>query len=156
MDAANILAPHQYGVGVPSGAESIIHSLQHSLTNKDAKLALLQVDISNAFNSCDRARVLRELYQHPKLSAMFRIADFGYAVPSQLLLQGCGGRHLLSSNGVSWVIPYSPSVREVHCARGTYERTKGEEHTRGTYERTTREEHTRGTYERNIHERHIR
>ena len=45
MDAADILAPHQYGVGIPSGAESIIHSLQHSLTNKDTKLALLKVDL---------------------------------------------------------------------------------------------------------------
>jgi hypothetical protein len=107
MDAADILAPHQYGVGVPSGAESIIHSLQHSLTDKHAKMALLKVDITNAFNSCDRARVLRELYQHPKLSAMFRIADFGYAVPSQLLLQRCDGRHLLSSNGVRQGDPLS-------------------------------------------------
>ena len=40
-----------------------------------------------AFNSCDRARVLRQLYAQPALSAMWRIADFGYAVPSQLLMQ---------------------------------------------------------------------
>ena len=99
-DAASLLAPHQLGVGVRSGAEQIVHSLQHSLTDTTTKRALLKVDISNAFNSCDRARVLRQLYEQPTLSAMWRIADFGYAVPSQLLLQRCEGQHLLSSNGV--------------------------------------------------------
>ena len=64
-DAAALLAPHQLGVGVRSGAERVVHSLQHSLTDKDTKRALLKVDISNAFNSCDRARVLRQLYEQP-------------------------------------------------------------------------------------------
>ena len=68
---------------------------------------MLKVDISNAFNSCDRARVLRQLYKQPTLSAMYRIADFGYAVPSQLLLQRCEGQHLLSSNGVRQGDPLS-------------------------------------------------
>ena len=72
--AAVLLAPHQLGVGVDSGAEQIVHSLQHSLTDKHTKRALLRVDISNAFNSCDRARVLRQLYEQPTLSAMWRIA----------------------------------------------------------------------------------
>ena len=99
-DAAALLAPHQLGVGVRSGAERVVHSLQHSLTDTGTKRALLQVDISNAFNSCDRARVLRQLYEQPALSPMYRIADFGYAVPSQLLMQRCEGKHLLSSNGV--------------------------------------------------------
>jgi hypothetical protein len=98
--AAALLAPHQLGVGVSSGAERIVHSLQHLLTDTTTKRALLRVDISNAFNSCDRARVLRELYEQPTLSAMWRIADFGYSAPSQLLLQRCEGQHLLSSNGV--------------------------------------------------------
>jgi hypothetical protein len=106
-DAAALLAPHQLGVGVASGAEQIIHSLQHSLTDKDTKRALLKVDISNAFNSCDRARVLRQLYEQPALSAMYRIADFGYSMPSQLLLQRCSGQHLLSSNGVRQGDPLS-------------------------------------------------
>ena len=98
--AAALLAPHQQGVGVASGAERIVHSLQHTLTNKGRRHALLKLDISNAFNSCDRARALRVLYEQPALSAMWRIADFAYAAPSQLLLQGCDGQHLLSRNGV--------------------------------------------------------
>src|ERR1700709_1124181 len=98
--AAALLAPHQPGVGVASGAERIVHSLQHTLSDKSRRHALLKLDISNAFNACDRARALRALYEHPALSAMWRMADFAYATPSQLLLQGCKGQHLLSSNGV--------------------------------------------------------
>jgi hypothetical protein len=105
--AATLLAPHQYGVGVLSGAEKILHSLQHTLTDKSAKLALLKVDISNAFNACDRARVLRELYATPQLSPMFRIADFAYAVPSELLLQRCEGQSISSDNGVRQGDPLS-------------------------------------------------
>ena len=122
--AADILGPHQYGVGVASGAESIVHSLQHSLTDRHTRHALLQVDLSNAFNSCDRARVLRELYQHPTLSAMYRLVDFGYAVPSQLLMQRCEGRHLQSSNGVRQGDPLSAIlfclyIRDVLAQVGT-------------------------------------
>ena len=85
--AATILQPHQFGVGVKCGAECIVHSLQHSLTDPPHKVALLKVDITNAFNACDRARVLRELYSTPKLSSLFRIADFAYSGTSELLLQ---------------------------------------------------------------------
>ena len=105
--AATLLAPHQYGVGVPSGAERILHSLQHTLTDKKTKLALLKVDVANAFNTCDRARVLRELYSTPQLSTMYRMADFGYAVPSDLLLQRCEGQSITSSNGVRQGDPLS-------------------------------------------------
>ena len=105
--AATLLAPHQHGVGVPSGAERILHSLQHTLTDKRAKLALLKVDIANAFNSCDRARVLRELYSTPQLSPMYRMADFGYAAPSELLLQRCDGLSISSSNGIRQGDPLS-------------------------------------------------
>jgi hypothetical protein len=98
--ATTLLAPHQLGVGVASGAERIVHSLQHTLTDKGRRHALLKLDISNAFNACDRARALRVLYAQPALSAMWRMADFAYAAPSQLLLQGCEGQRLLSSNGL--------------------------------------------------------
>jgi hypothetical protein len=98
--AARLLAPHQYGVGVRSGAERIVHSMQYSLTDRTAKRAALKVDISNAFNSCDRALMLRKLYATPELSSLFRIADFAYSAPSTLLLQRCDGASIESSNGV--------------------------------------------------------
>ena len=45
--AAKLLAPHQYGVGVPSGAERILHSVQHALTDGGGHKALLKIDIGN-------------------------------------------------------------------------------------------------------------
>ena len=41
--AAELLAPHQYGLGVAAGAEKIVHSLQHELTDTDKRLGLLQM-----------------------------------------------------------------------------------------------------------------
>ena len=41
--AAELLTPHQYGLGVVAGAEKIVHSLQHELTDTDKRLALLQI-----------------------------------------------------------------------------------------------------------------
>ena len=107
MTAGKLLGPHQFGVGVANGAERMLHSLQHALTDKEAKTALLKLDISNAFNSCDRARVLRRLYATPELSPLYRLADFGYSAPSELLLQGCEGQSILSSNGVRQGDPLS-------------------------------------------------
>lgn len=58
---ALLLAPHQYGVGVAGGCEHIVHCMQHSLTHTardGGPLAAVKVDISNAFNTCQRPRLL--------------------------------------------------------------------------------------------------
>jgi hypothetical protein len=70
-------------------------------------LALLQVDISNAFNACDRGRMLRELYSTPQLSPLFRMVDFAYSTPSVLLLERGEGRAIQSRNGVRQGDPLS-------------------------------------------------
>lgn len=98
--AAKLLSPHQYGIGVPAGCERIVHSMQHSLTDTTKKYAVLKVDISNAFNSCNRADMLQKLYDTRELTSLYRIADFAYSTPSELLLQGCDGLSIQSSNGV--------------------------------------------------------
>ena len=105
--AAALLTPHQYGFGVPSGAEKILHSVQHELTDSTKRVAMLQLDITNAFNSCDRARLLRELYGLPGLQSMFRIADFAYSQPSALVLSGCDGLMIDSVQGVRQGDPLS-------------------------------------------------
>ena len=107
VTAGKLLQPHQFGVGINSGAERILHSLQAELTDRNSKRAMLKLDISNAFNSCNRARVLRELYDTPQLSSLYRLADFGYSVPSALLLEGCEGQSILSANGVRQGDPLS-------------------------------------------------
>ena len=106
-EAAQLLAPHQYGIGVAAGAEKIIHSLQHELTDTDKRLALLQLDIANAFNSCDRARVLRELYALSGLQSVYHIFDFAYTQPSALVLSGCDGLMIESAQGVRQGDPLS-------------------------------------------------
>ena len=78
-----------------------------SMSDRTAKLALMKIDISNAFNSCDRARMLQQLYAMPQLELLYRIADFGYSVPSQLLMHRCEGQSILSSNGVRQGDPLS-------------------------------------------------
>ena len=62
--------------------------------------------------------MLRQLYEQPSLSAMYRIADFGYGMPSQLLLQRCKGQYLLSSNGSGRAIlclPFSSASTFATC-----------------------------------------
>ena len=105
--AATLLAPHQYGIGVPGGGERILHSMQHTLTDKQARLAAAKIDISNAFNCCDRARLLDRLYHTPELSAIYRIADFAYSTPSTLLLERGNGDSIQSTNGVRQGDPLS-------------------------------------------------
>jgi hypothetical protein len=105
--ATSLLVPHQYGVGVSSGAERIVHSLQHTLTDTTRRLSLLQIDISNAFNSCDRGRMLRELYSTPQLSPLYRMVNFAYSTPSVLLLERAEGKSILSRNGVRQGDPLS-------------------------------------------------
>ena len=106
-EAARLLSPHQFGIGVPAGGEKIVHSLQHELTDTSKRLAMLQVDIANAFNSCDRARLLCELYALPGLQSVYRIADFAYTQPSALVLSGCDGLMIQSAQGVRQGDPLS-------------------------------------------------
>ena len=56
--AASILAPLQLGVGVCGGCEAIIHSIKAALDSDivDDNKWLLQVDLINAYNVCDRKR----------------------------------------------------------------------------------------------------
>ena len=92
---------------VAAGAEKIVHSLQHELTDTDQRLSLLQLDITNAFNSCDRAHLLRELYALPELQPLYRIDDFAYTQTSALVLSGCDGLMIESAQGVRQGDPLS-------------------------------------------------
>jgi len=81
-----LLDPYQYGIGVASGCEKIVHSLRHLLTDSTNPTAVLKIDISNAFNSVNRAAILQTLYNTTELADLYRIADFAYGSPSLLLL----------------------------------------------------------------------
>ena len=51
--AANLLGPHQLGVGVRGGLEAIIHSMRHVVEGGQVDTMVLQLDLINAFNCCD-------------------------------------------------------------------------------------------------------
>jgi hypothetical protein len=99
-EAINLFSPHQYGVGLSDGCQRVIHSLQHELTSDNRRLVALKVDISNAFNTVDRRLLISSLYNTPELRPIWRIAQFAYNTTSPLLLQGCGGKQIPSSDGV--------------------------------------------------------
>ena len=52
--ASNLLGPHQLGVGVRGGLESIIHAVRDVFEAGGEDLMILQLDFINAFNCCDR------------------------------------------------------------------------------------------------------
>ena len=62
-DMAKYLNDFQFGVGVSSGAEAILHSanIVLSLRHGDGSLTMLIVDFLNAFNLVDRSALLREV-----------------------------------------------------------------------------------------------
>jgi hypothetical protein len=116
--AQKALRPHQFGMGEQDGCTQVVQSLQHLLTLPPASpppaptprhqfafsrsrppptpydptprpLACLSIDITNAFNSINRAVVLREAYANHDLAPCWRMLAFGYGQPSLLMMQ-CG------------------------------------------------------------------
>nr|GEX13150.1 DNA-directed DNA polymerase [Tanacetum cinerariifolium] len=57
------LGDFQFGVGVPSGAEAVLHGANRfpNKFHSDGSLAMLTVDFSNAFNLVDRTALLHEV-----------------------------------------------------------------------------------------------
>jgi len=91
------MAPHQYGVGQPDGCTQIVQSVQHLLTasfpspalsdaSPSRPMACLSVDVANAFNTMDRAAMLRAVYGNAALSQCWRTVTFAYGQPSLLLM----------------------------------------------------------------------
>ena len=54
-----VLLPLQVGVGLPGGAEQVIHKVRHWLLYAPPGEGLLQLDFSNAFNCFDRGTLLQ-------------------------------------------------------------------------------------------------
>ena len=80
--AAHLLSPNQLGVGVKSGCEAIVHATWQALVKEPNKF-LLQCDLINAFNQCDRGAALKEVAEHfPELLNWVKTC---YAAPSHLL-----------------------------------------------------------------------
>ena len=70
--------PLQYGVGVPNGCETVVHTIQQALTHPTSPHFVLSIDMKNAFNSVPRPVILAELFKHPQFSPLFHLAHFMY------------------------------------------------------------------------------
>ncbi|KAK9048234.1 hypothetical protein SSX86_016863 [Deinandra increscens subsp. villosa] len=104
-EMAKYLSDFQFGVGVPCGAEAVLHSANRFLHefHTDGSLAMLTVDFSNAFNLVDRTALLREVRSRcPSISPW---VDFLYGQPSRLYV---GDSHIWSAAGVQQGDPLGP------------------------------------------------
>ncbi|KAC9715903.1 hypothetical protein E3N88_45346 [Mikania micrantha] len=99
------LGDHQFGVGVPNGAEAVLHSANMFLNSfhADGFLALLTVDFSDAFNMVDRATFLQEVHQ--RCPSIYRWVQFLYAQPARLYV---GNECIGATTGVQQGDPLGP------------------------------------------------
>jgi hypothetical protein len=152
--AQKALRPHQYGVGEQDGCTQVVQSLQHLLTqpptsppaqrprhqfasaslrpppppvdNTPRPLACLSIDITNAFNTINRAAVLKAAYANDDLRPSWRMLAFAYGQTGWLLMK-CGSgaadndAFIQSENGVRQGDPlssllFSIAMRDVYSA----------------------------------------
>ena len=100
------LPPHQLGVGVSNGAESLVHSVKLLLSNPSVPLSAcccLLLDFSNAFNCVDRSILFRDV--RSRFPALSRWLEYCYGTPSNLLF---GDFSILSCSGVQQGDPLGP------------------------------------------------
>ena len=100
----------QFGVACPGGSERAVLKIQSALDSNVENVAIL-ADISNAFNTRERADIAAELYSNKEAALLWRVFRFSYgAGASPLLVFGEKGqcKHVqASSNGVRQGDPLS-------------------------------------------------
>ncbi|KAD5960586.1 hypothetical protein E3N88_12058 [Mikania micrantha] len=104
-EMAKYLGDFQFGVGVPNGAEAVLHSANIFLNefHSDGSLAMLTVDFTNAFNLVSRTALLHEVrIRCPSISLW---VDFLYGQPTRLYV---GNTHIWSTTGVQQGDPLGP------------------------------------------------
>ncbi|KAJ0694995.1 putative reverse transcriptase domain, exostosin [Helianthus annuus] len=104
-EGVKYLGDYQFGVGVPNGAEAVLHSANRFLNSfySDGSLAMLTVDFSNAFNLVDRSVLLREVHRH--CPSIFPWVQFLYAQPARLYV---GSDRIGAFTGVQQGDPLGP------------------------------------------------
>src|SRR6218665_333129 len=76
------LSPRQLGVGITGGAEAAVHASRRYLADLDSNTVFVKLDISNAFNSLHRDRMLSSI--DTLLPEIAHYCHLAYAEPSQL------------------------------------------------------------------------
>ncbi len=104
--AATMLSPLQVGVGVPHGAEAIIHGLNRAIRDKDhitQDSTLVLVDLENAFNMVSRQAFIDAIYQY--FPALTQWVLYTYGCEAVLF---CGSEIISASCGVQQGDPLGP------------------------------------------------
>jgi Reverse transcriptase (RNA-dependent DNA polymerase) len=96
-----ILHPHQFGVCVPNGCESVVHTVEQALSNTTRPRFVMKIDLKNAFNSVDRGKMLQALFSYPSLRPLYRFAMFCYGSPSDLVIRDSSHQFFYSSSLMS-------------------------------------------------------
>jgi hypothetical protein len=84
----------QCGVGMPGGVEKAVHSIRAAIDRHGPGAIVVQTDISNAFNSVDRGRMVDSVLKTGSLSPIHQLFHGVYAQPSALLVYGNDGNLL--------------------------------------------------------------
>ena len=100
---STLLLPNQLGFGVRMGAEAAIHTARSFIRNHQTNSVLLKVDITNAFNSIHRNKVLEAVSKH--IPSLFKYVHSSYAVSSFLAF---GSDLIYSEEGVQQGDPLGP------------------------------------------------
>ena len=123
-----ILEPIQLALS-PGGSEAAHHILQAAV-DLHPGWVVVSTDLTNAFNTRNRAQILESLYKEEKLSPLWRLANWSYGTSSPLLLMDNGVvlAELLSTTGVKqgdnlgsllWALSmkdtYSESINGLGC-----------------------------------------
>jgi hypothetical protein len=98
---ADIFEPVQYAMKSRGGCEKAIQSIQATLEQSDEHVSI-QLDITNAYGTADRAKMLEAVYANPALINSWKLYDLSYSRPSQLLVRKSGRvvHAIVSENGV--------------------------------------------------------
>ena len=105
-DEISVLAPEQVGVGVPRACETVaigVTSLVHQLGPHSQQWALLQIDISSAFQGVDRTCVLQGAQSDAPTTFNYQKLTLGRSTPLFT-----SGRMLYSEAGVPQGCPLGP------------------------------------------------
>ncbi len=81
--------PHQLGLGKTAGVEASVFITQNAL---DQGMAVLELDLENAFNRKSREQILRTVYSNPALANSWRLFDLKYGKPTRILIQDKEGK----------------------------------------------------------------
>lgn len=81
---AQALQPHQFGIGVSGGVETVVHAVQEAI--RQPGICALAIDFANAYGNASRRDALETLDAMPELSKLVRGAHALYSEPSDLLV----------------------------------------------------------------------